>query len=65
MNRKLNTGEISYWSSFLESLKGSNGVQIDFGSQPFTVEGETKSRSEFIHDSINFRWRKTFFWWRS
>ena len=33
MNRKLNTGEISYWSSFLESLKGSNGVQIDFGSQ--------------------------------
>lgn len=48
MNRKLNTGEISYWSSFLESLKGSNGVQIDFGSQPFSVEGETKSRSEFI-----------------
>ena len=49
MNRKLNTGEISYWSSFLESLKGSNGVQIDFGSQPFSIgEGETKSRSEFI-----------------
>ena len=48
MNRKLNASEISYWSTYLESLKGSNGVQIDFGSQPFSIEGVTKSRSEFI-----------------
>ena len=50
MDRKLNSTEITYWTTKLSKLIDGDGISMDYGGRfiPFSVEGVKKSRAEFI-----------------